>query len=145
MIALGWIVALAGEVTSQRTPRMADWLRDRELRTDQEDATDFDRLTASSWPGYVLSAVLAGYTAFLLVGISSARARTGRLRMIAGCLAMLGLTIAGWRLAGDGVWSLWEIALGDAISFLGYLLALCGVAQMAHTVRQPPHIQSEAG
>lgn len=136
MIALGWVVALSGEVTSQRTIRMGDWLRDRELRSDREGATDFDRLKASSWPGYVLSAVLAGYTALVLVGIPAAGARAGRLRIAVSCLAMLGLTIAGWRLAGDWVWELWEIGVGDAISAAGYILALAVVALPHPSMRQ---------
>lgn len=133
LIAFGWVIALAGEVTSQRTARMGEWLRDRELRTDRDDATMFDRLKASSWPGYVLSAVVAGYTAMVLVGIPVAGARAGRLRIAVGCLSMLGLTIAGWRLAGDWVWSLWEIGGGDMVSVSGFMLALYAISQTDHS------------
>ena len=123
LIAVGWAVALAGEVVSARTDRAAVWLRDRELRADKADVTTFDRLMASSWPSYVASGVLAGYAGMVLLGTG----RTGRHRGVAAGLCGVGLALAGSRLGGDVAWSLWEVVVGDGMSVVGYMLGL-GVA-----------------
>lgn len=133
-IALGWMIALAGEVFSQRSERTIEWLRQRDLKADRDEATTLDRLKSWSWPGYTLSAVLAGYTALVVLGIPNAGVRAGRLRISAAVLSTVGLTVAGWRLAGDFSWSLWEIAIGDTISLIGYILALSLVSAPPHTV-----------
>ena len=120
LIAVGWAVALAGEVIATRTDRAAVWLRDRELRADRADVTTFDRLTASSWPSYVASGVLAGYAGMVLLGTG----RTGRMRTVAAGLCLAGLALAGRRLGGDVAWALWEVAVGDGVSVVGYLLGI---------------------
>ena len=135
-VALGWLVALCGEVYGNGTTRLKAWQEFRQRRANSDEATTLDRLRASSWPAYLLSAVLGGYTGMVILGIIVPGRRSARLRVAGAFLGTLGLAVAGWRLGGNIAWQLWELVPGDLISVCGYTLTLF-VARRPPTRFQP--------
>ena len=132
MVALGWLVALSGEVFGNGTVRMKNWQEFRARRANSDDATTLDRLRGASWPGYVISAVIGAYTGIVILGLIVPGRRSARLRVAGALLGTLGLAVAGWRLGGDFAWQLWELVPGDLIAVCGYTLTL-------FVARRPPH------